>query len=147
MTDLIVKTNRKSEALWKAQDLLALELAWGMAPEEALDVLSKGDKKKRTMWRRRLQRWSNEDEFQRLVASYVKGLQVLNLGATVAAMHRRAIKGNIPAVKLALETSGYWSPRHSVEHTGEVAITLKGVVRPAQTQDDAVVTDAEVVND
>lgn len=122
-----------------------MELAWGMKPEEALDVLSKGNPTKRTRWRRRLQRWTDDEEFVNLVARFAKGFQVLNLGAELAALHRRAIKGNVPAIKLALETSGYWSPRSVQEHTGEVAVVLKGVTRPAVTEDNIV--DATVVED
>jgi hypothetical protein len=117
---------------------------------EAAKAIVKNDDKynhKARVWMRRYRRWiETDEEFQKLVGQMCMGQLRGALPETVAALNRRAAKGNVPAQKLAMEASGFYSPRTTHEHTGDIAITLKGLTRPAAVEDDPVV-DATVVDD
>lgn len=129
----------------RLRELVAFELAFNSNLDELLEKLSKGDKKKRNRWRKRLVRWALDPEFQVMIANYAKAIQVLDLTPIIRALDRRAIKGNIPAIKLALEANGFHNPRVQHEHSGEVKITIKGLTRPNRTEDHDSVVDATVV--
>jgi hypothetical protein len=122
-TDIDLRVaGRNSPVVTRAKDRLAMEIAVERSWRDAVEVLSKGDRTASKRWRRRFLRWAQEEDFQ---------------------------KGNIPAIKLALESSGYHNPRVQHEHSGEVSITIKNAPRPVRTADhteaDAPVIDADVV--
>jgi hypothetical protein len=108
------------------------------------DRLAKGDEAEAAKWRMRMRRWIDEDYFQSLISRLATGELRLGLPATVQAVNRRAAKGNIPAAKLAMESSGFWSPRHEHRHSGRIEIELKGVPRPEPAVD---ISEADVVED
>lgn len=117
-----------------------------LPPNELAMKLADGDRKRAAMWRKRYQRWKHDPEFAQLVAAQVNGNLVLALPRTANALIRRATKGNVPAIKLLMEASGFYSPRTQVDHTGEIAITIKGTARPPAVEDESIV-DATVVED
>lgn len=113
---------------------------------EAAKVLSKGDNKKARLWMKRWRRWMRTDaQFQTMVAEMCMGELRSALPQATAALERRAAKGNVPAIKLQMEASGFYSPRSTVDHTGEIAVVLKGGVRPPAVIDEPV--EATVVED
>lgn len=136
-----------SPAVLRAKDRIALELALTSDPNEVLDAIVGTDPAKRQKWRMRMRRWALEDDFQKMYMNYMKAEQLLWSGAILRALHRRASRGNIPAIKLAMEASGLHNPRVQHEHSGEIVISLKGLPRPVPTPDDDQVVDADVVED
>jgi hypothetical protein len=144
-TDIDLRVaGRDSPAVARAKDILAAELAWTSNRTEIVERLSGGDPEKAKRWRQRLRTWANEPDFQQLIAQYVHGMQILDMGPIIRALTRRAEKGNIPAIKLAMESSGYYNPRVQHEHSGDISITIRNAPRPAPTEDTAIV-DAEIV--
>ena len=151
MTDLLPRGPSTQESLEKRQRaqyiFLDRMIDEGKDYREVAEILSKGDPKKAQRWRRRWRYWMQEPGFQEMLASIVAVELRSGLPSMASALIRRASKGNVPAIKLAFESSGYWSPRSQVEHTGEVSVVLKGVVRPATTQDGSVeIPEADVVD-
>src|SRR4051794_19550869 len=74
---------------------------------EAARAIAKGDPKTAHRWRRRWQRWMrNDDEFQTMVAQTSMAVLRGGIPSAVLALNRRASKGNVPAIKLAMEASG-----------------------------------------
>lgn len=108
--------------------------------------LAKGDDKKARLWRKRWRAWMRQSEFQDMVGEIAMAELRGGVPGVVHALVRRASKGNVPAIKLALEASGFWSPRSQVDHTGEIAITIKGTTRPAPVVDEHI-TEATVVEE
>jgi hypothetical protein len=149
-TDIDLRVaGRNSPVVTRAKDRLAMEIAVERSWRDAVEVLSKGDRTASKRWRRRFLRWAQEEDFQRMLTGYMKAVELLETPETLRALYRRAVKGNIPAIKLALESSGYHNPRVQHEHSGEVSITIKNAPRPVRTADhteaDAPVIDADVV--
>lgn len=134
-----------SPAVARAKDKLAFSLAMGMTPDEILDKVAGENPGKRQKWRMRMIRWATDEDFQQIVGMYLKAEQVLWSGSLVRALHRRGSKGNIPAIKLAMEASGFHNPRVQHDHSGEISITIKGLPRPEVTTDSTAVEDATVV--
>jgi hypothetical protein len=118
-----------------------------LEPNELAKKLGKGNPKVAARWRKRYQRWKRDPDFAELIAAQVNGNLVLGLPRATNALIRRAAKGNVPAIKLLMESSGFWSPRHVEEHTGEVAITLRGLSRPPAVVDEDTVIEGDVVED
>jgi transposase-like protein len=112
---------------------------------EVANRIADGNPQVAKKWRRRWRQWIQEDEFQKMLHAITMGELRSDLPVVTAALVRRARKGNIPAAKLALEASGFWSPRQQHEHTGEIKITMTNAPRPTRQEDDVV--DAEVVED
>lgn len=112
---------------------------------EAAKLASKGDPKKAKAWRQRWRAWEKDPDFQGIIAEVSLARLRGNLLQLVEALNRRANKGNVPAIKLALEVSGFWSPRTTHDHTGEIAVVLKGGHRPPAVTDEDPVVDATVV--
>jgi len=99
------------------------------------------------LWTRRWQKWmQNDEDFQAAVGQMCLAELRSGMPANVQALNRRAAKGNVPAIKLAMEAAGFYSPRHTVDHTGEIAVVLKGGHRPP-TVDDGPIVDATVVDE
>ena len=118
----------------------------GYDTSEIVDKLAGDDAQKRNRVSAQIAIMIQRDPAtQEILGQISKGLLIMDLGAASRALGRRAAKGNIPAIKLLFESSGFWSPRSVQEHTGEIAITLKGVTRPAVTEDEVV--DATVVEE
>lgn len=120
-------------------------IAKGHTVEEIVEKLAKGDARKAKVVRFQISKMIAEDDATILaLGEAARGELVMALPETAEALGRRAKKGNVPAAKLLFETSGFWSPRSTQEHTGEIQITVKGVPRPAKVEDEPVV-DATVV--
>jgi hypothetical protein len=86
-----------------------------------------------------------DEELQQDMAAMAQGELILGLPGIAEAVVRRAQRGNIPAAKLAMEASGFHSPKSKVEHSGEISIAVQQVPRPPVVQDD--IPDATVVED
>ena len=79
------------------------------------------------------------------------------LPAMGAALSRRAKRGRVDAIKLALEVTGVHNPRVKHEHSGDISISLNMprppvvenniVGAPAQAVEDGTIVDAEVVEE
>lgn len=110
---------------------------------ELAERLSKGNPKRAKRWRQRLRTWIHEEYFQNAIAMATKGEMMLAMPGTAMALSRRAIKGNIPAAKLAMEATGVYNPRVQHEHSGDIAITIHNAPRPEPVVD---VIDAEEVD-
>lgn len=111
--------------------------------------LAKGDDRKAKRWRQRWRVWIQEPSFQDMMASIAMGELRSGLPMAVQALVRRAQKGNVPAIKLAMESSGFWSPRMEHKHSGKVEIAFTGVNRAPLVEDSiaAEVVDATVVEE
>lgn len=117
---------------------------------EAAKAISKGDRKKAQMWRKRWRRWmQNDPDFEQMVAHMSMAVLRGGIPGAIVALNRRASKGNVPAIKLAMEAAGFYSPRSQVEHVGEIQISLKGLTRPPSVDDGDGngIIDADVVED
>lgn len=117
-----------------------------LTPPQLARKLAKGDPRKAKAWRMRYQRWRQDPEFEKIVASGVSGQMVMGLPQAANALIRRAAKGNVPAIKLLMEATGFYSPKTQVDHTGEIAITIKGTTRPPAVEDEQI-AEATVVED
>lgn len=115
---------------------------------EVAKKLAKGDAKRAKAWRQRWRAWMVQDDFQGMVAEMSMMQLRSGIPGVVDALVRRATKGNVPAIKLALEASGFWSPRTTTEHVGEIAINIRGIERPPVVVDeDNVIIEGDVVQD
>lgn len=85
-----------------------------------------------------------DEELQADLASVAQGQMILSMPTIVEALVRRASKGNVPAIKLAMEASGFHNPRVKHEHTGDIKVTIANAPRPPEIVDEQV-SDAEVV--
>lgn len=93
-----------------------------------------------------MRRWVHDPIFQSLIGEYSKGELILSMPSASGALGRRASKGNVPAIKLAMEATGFHNPRLEHHHSGKIEIELKGVHRPPPVVDESeAITDAEVV--
>jgi hypothetical protein len=151
-TDLVLKGGPSTKAsLEKKRHIqqLFVDAMWegDGDPMSVVKKLANGDRKKYKRWRQRWQRWLNEPEFQEMIGVAAKGEKVSHLISASKALGRRADKGNVPAIKLLFEAVGYWSPRTTMEHTGEVQVVLKGGYRPKPVEDDIEIEEADVVED
>jgi hypothetical protein len=116
-------------------------------PPQLAMKMAKGDPRKAKVIRQRYQRWCRDPDFVELIRAQVSGQLLLGLPQAANGLVRRAAKGNIPAIKLLMESSGFWSPRHVEEHTGEIAITLKGLTRPPAVTDEDTIIEGDVVEE
>lgn len=150
MANLPERLERNSPEVLKAKEIVAFNLAWEHDRHKVVEMLSKGDPKAAKRWRRRLVIWAQDDDFQQMYGASLKAIQMLDLGPAIRALGRRAARGNIPAIKLALEAAGFYSPRMEHKHSGKVEISFTGVMRAPLTEDvskaDAIV-DADVVEE
>lgn len=89
----------------------------------------------------------NDDDFQAMVGHMSMAQLRSGIPQAVEALNRRAAKGNVPAIKLAMEASGFHNPRTVTEHTGEISISLRGIERAPMIVDEDSVVDAEVVDE
>lgn len=121
-------------------------LAKGWEIHEIADKLAGSDQRKRKAVRSQLHMMIKSDEAtQVILGRQAHGELIAETPAMVSALVRRAKRGNVPAIKLAMEASGFHNPRVQHDHSGEIAITIKGLPRPTRTEDIDHVVDAEVV--
>lgn len=108
--------------------------------------LAKGDELRARRWRKRMRRWVHDPIFQSLIGQYSNGELILSMPSASQALGRRAGKGNVPAIKLAMEATGFHNPRLEHHHSGKIEIELRGVHRPPPVVDESeAITDADVV--
>lgn len=123
----------------------------GRTVDEIVEKLAGSDPKKAKIVRFQIsQLVANNEATQLALGAAAKGELIMALPEATAALARRASKGNVQAIKLLYEASGFWSPRTTTEHTGEIQISVKGLERPAPVHDegtDSKVVDATVVED
>lgn len=144
----VIRTPEALERRQQAQYLfLDTMVDQGLNYREVAEKLAKGNKKKAKAWRSRWRVWIQEPTFQEMLHAITMGEMRSGLPELTAALVRRASKGNVPAIKLAMEASGYYNPRMEHHHSGKIEIELKGVTRPAITVDEDSVVDADVVEE
>jgi purine-nucleoside phosphorylase len=128
-------------------------LAKGWTEEDIVERLAAGDDRKAKSVRTQLRNLVyNDAATQQIQGSIGKGTLMLHMPTMVDALVRRASKGNIPAIKLAMEASGFYNPRMEHHHSGKIEVELKGVPRPAPTTDEdhsneATIYEADVVEE
>jgi hypothetical protein len=118
----------------------------GWSVEELVDKLAKDNPKRKRVVQMQVGRiLATDEELQAYLAAAGQGVIIGNIIPLSEALVRRGVKGNIPAIKLAMEASGFYSPKSKVEHSGEISIAVQQVPRPPVVQDD--IPDATVVED
>jgi hypothetical protein len=135
---------RELEKTTRADKIRRLLVA-GHTIGDIVDRLAPDDPRRQHTIKQQIYRIMGQDEeVQTALGLMGKGQLVLHTPDMVNALVRRASKGNIPAIKLALEASGFHNPRLLHEHSGEININIKGLPRPERHAD---VTEADVVED
>jgi hypothetical protein len=127
-------------------------LSRGYTPGDIADRLAPDDPVRRNIVLTQIRKLVHEPLIQQEVAQLAKAMLMIHTPEIAEALIRRASKGNIPAIKLAMEASGFYNPRTEHHHSGKIEIELKGIPRPARTVDednaaDAPVYDADVVEE
>jgi hypothetical protein len=127
-------------------------IAKGWEPEDIVQALAKGDDKKAKSVRTQIRTLMyNDAETQAIQGQLAKGALMMDIVAVTEALLRRAKKGNVPAIKLAMEASGFHNPRHEHHHSGKIEVELKGVQRAPlvvdESEADGNVVDADVVEE
>ena len=113
---------------------------------EIADKLAGNDERKRKVVLGQITRMiATDPEMQEFMGLQSKGEIIASLPAMSEALVRRATKGNVPAIKLAYEASGFHNPRHEVQHSGEIQINIRMAERPPVVED--AITDATVVEE
>jgi hypothetical protein len=120
-------------------------MADGMRHTQIAKKLAPDDKKKQKAIRAKIRRMAQGEAFQLDVARQARALKVLGLLPSTEALVRKAAAGRVDAIKLLFESSGYYSPKSEVNHSGEVQITIKGLPRPERVEDETI-ADAEVID-
>lgn len=117
----------------------------GWTTKEIAEKLASGNPRRRRTIERQLRAILSlsEEQVQEIGLS-AKGVTYENLEEAMEALARRANKGNVPAIKLLAEISGFHNPRVQHEHSGDIKITITEAPRPQPVED---VIDAEVVDD
>jgi hypothetical protein len=140
---------RRNKDLTRADKVRRL-LAKGWDPVDIAEQLSNGDPKKALSIRTQIYRLAEDEKVQLAIGQASKGAATLAVLPATEALVRRATRGNIPAIKLLYEASGFHNQRLEHKHSGKVEIAFTGVMRAPLTEDisqaDPVV-DATVVED
>lgn len=132
--------------LQKAQLEIVDYLADGLEYRELAEKMGRGNETKARKWRMKIRSWAAADPFfQQSLALATTAELNLGLPLTGRALVRRARKGYVPAIKLLFEASGFYRPTEKHEHSGEIKITVQGMARPPEVEDQVV--DATVVDD
>jgi hypothetical protein len=141
MANLLEKVNRSS--ITRADRIRRL-LRRGWTTDMIVEKLAKDDPRKTRVIQMQVGRiLVSDEELQADLAAAGHAAVMEQIPEVTKAVVRRAIKGNIPAAKLAMEASGFHNPRVKHEHTGDIKVTIDNAPRPPVVQDDVV--DAEVV--
>jgi hypothetical protein len=141
MANLLARTNRSS--ITRADRIRRL-LRRGWTTDMIVEKLAKDDPRKTRVIQMQVGRiLVSDEELQADLAAAGHAAVMEQIPEVTKAVVRRAIKGNIPAAKLAMEASGFHNPRVKHEHTGDIKVTIDNAPRPPVVQDDVV--DAEVV--
>lgn len=94
-------------------------------------------------WYGRIKVFAAQDEALQLwLGLQARGDMVLSLPGVTEALVRKARAGRVDAIKLLYEASQFHNPRTTVDHTGEVKITVSTMPRPEVVED---IVDAQVV--
>lgn len=112
--------------------------------EIAHKLASDNPRRRKTIERQMRAMLTLDEETVAEIGLAAKGVTYENLEDAMEALGRRAVKGNVPAIKLLGEISGFHNPRVQHDHTGDISITITQAPRPVPVED---VIDAEVVED
>jgi hypothetical protein len=122
----------------------------GNTPAEIGRKLHPDDKKAARSFAWRLRKLVRVNPlFTAAIAEAAKAEMVLNVGATVPAIVKRARRGRPDAIKLLWEATDFHNPKVQHEHSGDVSISIK-LPRPDQSdvpQPTAQAIEAEVIED
>jgi hypothetical protein len=140
---------RRNKDLTRADKVRRL-LAKGWDPVEIAEELSGGDKKKALSIRTQIYRLAEDEKVQLAIGQASKGAATLAVLPATEALVRRATRGNIPAIKLLYEASGFHSSQIDHKHSGKVEIAFTGVQRAPLIVDETAagpIVDADVVEE
>lgn len=126
-------------------------LAAGLSPPEIAKRLAvkngKTPKQYRALIRKRIER---HEHLRLAIGEVAHAEAAIALIPAIRALGRRAGRGNVNAIKLLAEITGFHNPRDSTTtHQGEITINLAGIPRPRQLEGGpgTEVIDAEVVEE
>lgn len=95
-----------------------------------------------------VQRVAAEDqEFLAGKAGEFTGGLAMQLPQMGEALARRARRGRVDAIKLALEVTGVHNPRVKHEHSGDITISMNSIPRPPRADDETVGQQAQALED
>lgn len=139
---------RRNKDLTRADKVRRL-LAKGWDPVDIAEQLSNGDPKKALSIRTQIYRLAEDDKVQLAIGQASKGAATLAVLPATEALVRRAVKGNIPAIKLLYEASGFHSAHIDHKHSGKIEIAFTGVQRAPLVVDEtaAGIVEATVVEE
>jgi hypothetical protein len=151
MAGLPIATPQSSLPLTETEEALAECFAQGMKPPKIARLLAPDDPKKRKALRKRLWKMVRSDpRIHNAIAERAHGEMAIGLGPAAQALARRAAKGRPDAIKLLFEATGFYNPKVSHEHSGDIKVTLD-MPRPERVPNEAdqepEVVDAEVVDE
>lgn len=124
-------------------EAIADQIAAGHRPDDIARRIHPNDPAKRKKLRRRI--WYSVYHDQRLaerIGIRAHGELLLALVPATMGLARKAKRGDVQAVKLLTEASGFHNPRIKHDHTGSIEVKLT-MPRPERPE----IPDAEVVED
>lgn len=150
MANLPAESNQSSKPTAYERTIRKL-VKRGWTSGQIANKLAPHDPRKRKMIRSKVRAIIAKDpDLQALNGLAGVGVIHENVEAISEALVRRALRGRVDAIKLALEYSGHHNPRVKHDHTGDIKITVD-IPRPALPKpvegSAEEVTDAEVVED
>lgn len=130
----------------------------GWNPRDLARKLGGNDPRKTRKVLGRIQRVAaRSPELSQKKSDEFNGNLILQLPEMSEALARRAKRGRVDAIKLALEVTGVHNPRVKHEHSGDISISLNMprppavennvVGQPAQALEDGAIVDADVVEE
>lgn len=149
MANLPVTQTQSSDPNERYAELLAEAIADGKRPSQLARELAKGDEAKARRLRVKFRALAYKPAFMVAAGQRAQAELVLGLIPAAQAVVRRAARGRTDSAKLVFAATGFHSDRVTHDHTGEIKISLNGMVRPElqETVDSTVVPDATVVED
>lgn len=147
----IASTKANQKLSQKSIDSLIERVARGEHPNDIAKRIHPGrdERVARQRLRRKLTHALIHDQrVAQAIGERAKGELLVGLVPSAKALARRAGRGNVPAIKLISEATGFHNPRVKHEHSGEIKVTMD-IPRPTMEQDrpGIDVPDAEVVDD
>ena len=147
MAEANLPARRTSNSLSDGQlEGLIDRLADGQHPRDIAKSLAPGEYRKQRRIRRRLERAMLMDgRVAEGIGAQARVSAMVGLGPAMRRLAKRAQAGHFPSTRLLLEITGYYNPKTTHEHHGEIKISVD-IPRPDFTDgSEAEVVDADVV--
>lgn len=137
--------------LTKFEDEVAWALIDGFTVGQIAKKMAPNDEKRAKQIRSRIRRLMYDGVFENEYGQRSLVEAKLSVGPAVHAIGRKAAAGRVDAAKLVFEASGFYNPRVTHDHGGEIKITIRNAPRPERTEeeygDNVAITDAEVIEE